>query len=413
MPAPAAERATALFQSHFGRPPLVTASAPARVNIIGEHVDYAGGLCLPAAVDLRLAVAAGTDPGSPGAAAWLRGPGRRWTETAPPPEPAAGAEPELELELVSEEMGTHHAGLPPQPTGEWPDVVLGVVDQLLGDPVAGRPALLPAALHLAIASDIPTGAGLSSSAATGVAVALALLALAGRELQPIAVAHLCRRAENDFLGVPSGLMDQVGCLLGQPGHALLFDAAHETVEPVKLPPELRLLVIDSGIHRRLAETPYETRVRETVALLARVPTSPTGAWRLEPQEAAALHLPAPLDRRARHIATEVARVRAAVARIAASDLEGLGRLLLESHYSLRDDFEVSLPEIDALVHLAISSGCLGARIMGAGFGGSVLGLVRADHAEIARHLLLAAGPEVGRVWLLDPSEGARLSLPWP
>ncbi|HEV3230853.1 MAG TPA: galactokinase, partial [Candidatus Dormibacteraeota bacterium] len=225
---------------------------------------------------------------------------------------------------------------------------------------------------------------------------------------------------------PSGLMDQVACLCGQAGHALLFDAAAETVEAVRLPRALALLVLESGVPRRLAASEYGVRATEAAEALrlagARLPRrEPAASERASSHHASLaailaglsaadlekLALPPPLDRRLRHIATEVARVGAAVEALVAGDLPRLGRLLLDSHASLRDDHQVSLPELDALVDLAVASGCLGARLMGAGFGGSVLAVAEAERAEAAL-VRIRAGHPGGRAWLLQAAGGARV-----
>jgi galactokinase len=196
-------------------------AAPGRINIIGEHTDYAGGLCLPAAIDRYLSVAAG---------------------------------PAGEIEVVSEGMGDSvRADIDDiRPTGGWADAPLGVLAELARDGV-------PVGLRLAITSEIPLGAGLSSSAAAGVATALAALQLHGAAINSYDLARLCRAAENNFMGVPSGLMDQAAIVHGRRGQALLFNAATEIVEPVPLPDGLAFLVIESGVERTLRGGRYGDR----------------------------------------------------------------------------------------------------------------------------------------------------------
>lgn len=326
--------------------------APGRINIIGEHTDYAGGLCLPAAIDRYVAVAAG---------------------------------PADQLQVVSEGRGDPVGADPDdlRPTGGWADLPLGVLAELAGDGV-------PVRLRLAIASEIPAGAGLSSSAAVGVATAMAALQLHGGDIDGYHVARLCRSAENNFLGVPSGLMDQAAIVHGRRGHALFFNAATEILEPVALPDDLAFLVIESGVERTLRGGQYGDRqgeAAEALRLAQRCHPGLRSLAELEASEVEALDLPEPLNRRARHIAGESQRVRLAVACIEADNVDALGQLMLTSQLSLARDCEVSTPELDALVEAAIGAGAAGARLMGAGFGGSVIAAVDSGRAdEIAETL---------------------------
>lgn len=366
------------FERKYGRAPQTVAVSPGRINIIGEHVDYAGGMCLPAAVDRYLAVAA-----APAAAVSLA------SQLSP------GQDLEIEL-----------AGL--VPTGTWADHPLGVLKELSAIGVDGG-------LQLAVVSDIPPGSGLSSSAAIGTATTLAALAIAGRQLEPYDVARLCRRSENDFLGVPSGLMDQVACVMGRENMALLFQANTEIVEGVRLPTDAAWLVCQSGIERSLRGSAYASRPAEAARALELARSKYRGLQSLadlEPAEVEKLGLPPPLDRRARHIVGETLRVRLAVACLEAGNLEALGQLMITSHRSLARDMEVSLPELDRLVDILMEAGCHGARVMGAGFGGSVLGLVSAEMAEEATQVIAErfrpggnaarhGGGEIHRVRVVD------------
>ena len=347
------------------------AVAPGRINIIGEHTDYAGGLCLPAAVDRYLAVA---------------------------------VSPATEIGLASEQFpGAPVTADPEQltPRGDWADLPLGVLAELRAEGV-------PVAVRLSVVSDIPPGSGLSSSAALGVATALAVLRLADQPRESFEVARLCRRAENSFLGVPSGLMDQVACAAGRKDNALLFDAGLELAELVALPPDFAWLVVESGIERTLRGSAYADRPREAAEALELARARHRELRRLcdlDPGQVEALELPQPLDRRARHVVGECLRVRMAVACVEAGNIEALGELLTTSHRSLARDAEVSLPELDQIVEVASDAGCTGARVMGAGFGGSVLALVATDRAAeaagaIRAHLGAGAG-EVHRVAIVD------------
>ena len=348
-----AARAAEFFERHYGRPPQTVSVSPGRVNIIGEHVDYAGGMCLPAAVDRFLAVAA-----------------------------APGARTRLASELFpGQDLAVDPRAV--KATGTWADHPLGVLRELVAEGVDGG-------IELAVVSDIPPGSGLSSSAALGVATTLAALALAGRDLEPYEVARLCRRAENEFLGVPSGLMDQVAVVMGRPDMALLFHSDTEIVEGVRLPARAAWLVCQSGIERSLRGSSYADRPAEAARALELARRRFRGLRSLadlEPSEVEKLQLPPPLDRRARHIVGETLRVRLAVACLEAGNLEALGQLMITSHRSLARDMEVSLPELDRLVDIVMEAGCHGARVMGAGFGGSVIGLVSADMAEEATQVI--------------------------
>ena len=267
-----------------------TGRAPGRVNLIGEHVDYLGGTVLPAAVDRFTTV--------------LGCPARDWS-------------------LESDVPG----GLP----------YVRAVGEELGAP--------PQALRMT--SDVPPGSGLSSSAALLVAVAAGLRP----DMDGAEAALACQRAEQRATGVQVGVMDQFAAALGRRGHALLLDCGTLEHRLVPFPEDLVIAVVDSGIHRSLAGTPYNQRRREAEA---------------------------GMPRRRRHVESELTRVRSFAAALEAGDRAALGELLRASHCSLRDDFEVSTPAVDALVERAwVAPGCLGARIMGAGFGGSVLALLQA------------------------------------
>ncbi|HZR96421.1 MAG TPA: galactokinase family protein [Gaiellaceae bacterium] len=215
----------------------------------------------------------------------------------------------------------------------------------------GRPEV---AVRGALSSTLPIGAGLSSSAALEVVVGLALCAVAGFELEPLELAKALRRAEHRAVGVPSGIMDQAASLLGRAGHALLLDTSTLSYEHVPLPAELAIAIVDSGVERRLEGTGYATRKRE-----------------LEEGH----------PKRLRHVETENERVRAVVAALRADDRPELGRLFRAGHESLRDDLEVTTPELDDLVERAYALGAVAARMTGGGFGGAVVALVESEHAD--------------------------------
>jgi galactokinase len=304
--------------------------APGRVNLIGEHTDYAGGLVLPVAIDRGVTVTCEPDGGI------------RLRSTA---DPARVEGFGRYLDALAAEL----AGLGIAPPG-----------------IAGR-----------IESDLPVGAGLASSAALLVAVGLALLDAAGAELEPMELAHACRRAEERAVGVPCGIMDDAIAILAEPGHALLLDCGTLARRQVALPPGLGLVVADSRTPRQLAGTGYASR-------------------RVELERALAGDLDATTSRRLRHFRSENARVEAAAAALEAGDVGALGAILAAGHASLRDDYEVSTPELDLLVALALDAGAWAARMTGGGFGGAIVALAPEERcagiaAAIAERYRAATG----------------------
>jgi galactokinase len=287
--------------------------APGRVNLIGEYTDLAGGLALPAAIDLGVTLT---------------------------------IEPAAELSIVSD-------------AGDLSASVAAVVAEL-GEVPPCRGVL---------SSTLPIGAGLSSSAAVHVVLTLALGGLDGIEL-----ALAAQRAEQRALGVPSGILDQAASALGRAGHAVLLDFGTLAFEHVPLPDGLAIVVVDSGVARRNAETGYAARKRE---------------------------LEDGMPSRRRHIESENGRVRAVVAALRAGDLDAVGALFREGHVSLRDEFEVTTPELDRLVELAYANGAVATRMTGGGFGGAIVALVDAGDAQSF------ASRMPGRSWVTAASAGAR------
>lgn len=312
--------------------------APGRVNLIGEHTDYQDGFCLPVAIDreCRISVSAADAPRVRARSAQLDG----------------VIETDLTGRLVD--------------GPRWGTFVAGAVHTLVaaGHEVRGA--------DLEIDSTVPAGAGLSSSSALSVALVLALLpADAPVRTDVVGLARLALAAEVAATGVPGGLLDQMASLSGRTGHALLLDCRALTVEPVPIPAELALLVVHSGVERQLADSEYAARRAACEAAAARIGVP---ALRDATPEAVAD------DPIARHVVSENARVLACCAALRRGDLERVGALLLEGHASLRDDFRVSIPELDTLVECFVAHGALGARLTGAGFGGCVVGLATRDRA---------------------------------
>jgi galactokinase len=372
------------FQARFGRAPEVAARAPGRVNLIGEHTDYNAGLVLPCAIDrvTRVWGAARRD-------------GRLRVFSR-----ELGPAPELSVASLARGHG-------------FADYVAGVVWALAE---AGHP--IPGA-DLAIASDVPAGSGLSSSAALGVGVAAALGALFELPLDAAAWARIAHRGESGFVGVPCGVMDQFASALGRRGAALRIDCRSLEVTPVPIAgAELRLLVAHSGVRRELRRGGYGDRREECRAALAEARRGGVAPQARALRDLAASDLPAlaralpdALFRRARHVILENSRVDAVCAALRAGDVAAAGARLREGQASLRDDFEVSVPELDALCEIADAlPGVHGSRLTGAGFGGCTLHLVDAGAAEAAA-AGIAAGFErrFGRrppLWAVAPSDGA-------
>ena len=376
-----AERAAGRFRAWHGAEPEGVWHAPGRANLIGEHTDYNEGWVLPFALDRGVVVAAK----------------RRGDDVLDIRSLQADAP-------VTVPLATLRAG---SVTG-WAAYPAGVAWAIreAGQAVGGA--------SLVIDSDLPQGAGLSSSAAIECATAVALVALYEVSVSRLELARLARRAENEMVGVPSGIMDQCASLLCEAGHALLLDCRTWDTAPVRLDPAaagLALLLVDTGAQHALTDGRYALR-RAECERAARA----FGVRSLrdvdDPARAAEIGDQA-LARRARHVISDDCRVRAAVDLLNAGDLAGLGPLLHASHASLRDDFEVSWPEADVAAEAAEAGGGLGARMMGGGFGGCVIALVPGD-AEEPREAITAA--YAGRGWApprflpAPPSAGAERLL---
>ena len=333
---------------------MPTFRAPGRANLIGEHTDHTDGLVLPAAIDraVTLEVEFG------GSRITLR-----------------SADAHGGVDVAADGSETPKAG--------WGRYVAAIAAELAA---VGRE---PVGCRGELRSDLPQGAGLSSSAALEVVLALALADAGGLALPPLELAALCRRAEHRAVGVPSGIMDQAASLLGREGHAILLDCGTLAYRHVPLPEDHALLLIDSGVRRELASSAYGQRTQELRSALpvlgGRRPAD------VDPAEVAELtaELDAVRARRLRHVVTENARVREAEAALHADDLDRLGRVFAAGHASLRDDFEVSIPELDLLVDLAGRAGATAARMTGGGFGGAIIALARRDRADAIGETVLA------------------------
>ena len=329
----------------------VVARAPGRVNLIGDHTDYTGGLVCPMAIDRATTVR--LVPGGPTVE----------LVSSDDPEPAR----------IALGIGP---GKAPLVEPAWARYVAGVVSVV-------RPAL---GGRGTVDSEVPVGAGLSSSAALEVAVALAL-GLRGTALE---LAHACQRAEHVATGLPTGIMDQLASAAGVAGHALLIDCTTLEVTPIAVPAEADVVVVDSGERRALVSSAYTERRNQCEAAARLIGPLRTASRadvdRIDDDL---------LRRRARHVVTENARVVAFATALAVGDLTAAGRLMNESHASLRDDFEVSTAALDDLVdRLSKTEGVYGARLTGAGFGGCVVALARPGTLREGWHFRPAAGAAV-------------------
>jgi galactokinase len=379
------EAVFAAFRKATGHDPEAAAFAPGRVNLIGEHTDYNEGFVLPAAVDRGVAVAG------------RRVPGDSFT---------------LHAVDLGERSTFPRGALERDPGHSWADYFKGVVWAL-----SNRGIDVPVC-ELAITGDIPLGAGLSSSAAYEVATARLLSALGDFELPSLEVAKLAREAENGFVGVACGIMDQMASTFGEQGKALLIDCrslAHETVE---IPAGLKIVVVNSGVRHSLASSEYNKRraeCEEGVRILASLRPGVRSLRDVGPDDEARFFaaLPPVVRRRCRHVLSENARVLETVTAMRSGDLARLKILTAASHASLRDDYEVSCSELDTLVELALAlPTCHGARLTGAGFGGSTVNLVETAAVEsFSESVASGYRSRTGRtaeIYVFQPSAGARI-----
>ncbi len=340
---------------------------------MGEHTDYNDGFVLPVALELALYIAG------------RRSPGR--------------------LILTSlDQSGSASVDLN---TGEGPDKGWGryataVVRSLLDEGVE------LAGFSGVVVSEVPTGAGLSSSAALEVAIASAIVA---EPLNPVRMAEICRRAENVYVGVQSGIMDQLASAAGRSGHALLIDCRDISVEAVEVPSGLRVVVIDSAVQRGLADSGYNERRKQCEAAASMMGVASLRDADGELLESHRGRMDDVIYRRARHVIGENQRVMESVAALRTADSESLGRLFDDSHRSYARDFEASTPEVDSLVEVArATGGVVAARLTGGGFGGCTVNLVLEGRAEEAAAEILSGYRALtglqGRMWVSEPADGA-------
>lgn len=377
------------FRENFQQNPLIIARAPGRVNLLGEHVDYNEGVVLPAAIDREVHLA-------------VRSNGSAVVRLQ-----ALDLNERVEFDLTDLENKTNVNGADLEQWARYPAGVAWALKE------AG---FEPQGIDAVYTSNVPIGSGLSSSAAVEVAFAAAWQELGGWRINRMKLAQLCQHAENAYLDVASGLMDQFASANGVAGHCLRFDTRSLDWEPVPLPAETALVIADSGMRRTLAGSAYNERrasCEEAVLLLKQFLPDIHSLRDVKPTEFAAYSefLPEIPRKRADHIVHEIARVESAVTALRTGRTKSFGALMFAGHASLRDLYEVSLPELDTLVEIARGlPGILGARLTGAGFGGCTVNLVEEQHAQefidgLAEGYKLQAG-RTALVYLCKASDGA-------
>jgi galactokinase len=355
-----------LHAKRFG-PAKRAFQAPGRVNLIGEHTDYTGGLVMPAAIDFNTVAVVSTAKES---ASIVR---------------SVDFEKEFRFDA---------SAIPEKPKHDWTDYPAGVLWSLR------QSGVVAPQFTMTLKGDVPLGAGLSSSASIEVAVAFAALGLAGKSMPLTDVALACKKAENGFVGAQSGIMDQYIACCGVKDHALVIDTRDLSSRAVPLPADVRLVICNSMVKHSHASGEYNERRAEvdegSRALRAANPAVRTEKWELRDAtladlEQARASMSENAFRRCRHIITENARVEEAARVLAAGNMRRMGQLMAEAHASYRDDFAASCPEADLLVELAVAQpGVIGARLTGGGFGGCTVNLVEAVHAEAFREGIHAA-----------------------
>ena len=370
------------FQELFGHKAEILAEAPGRVNLIGEHIDYSEGFVLPFAIaDRTYAAIARNNDGLVRIASQQRK-NRIFT---------------IDIKDVK-----------PGSAGDWEKYVLGVIWTME----------ITTGVDILVDGHVPSGAGLSSSAALECSVAVGLNALfdLGKSLEDLARAT--QKAENDYVGMPCGIMDQSVSLMGREGSALLLDCRDLTTESVPFDVAsagLELLIIDTQAHHALVDGGYAERRASCESVAAKFSIPSMRHLTMDVLDGRKSEITEVEYLRARHAVTEIARVKDAVAALKASDFVTLGRLINESHISLRDDYTVSCPELDAAVDTSLAAGALGSRMVGGGFGGSAIALIKADQIDSVKDAIkqayAAKGFKAPRFFTSLPSAGASAHAP--
>lgn len=362
------ETLTALFRQKFGQPPAFLARAPGRVNLLGEHVDYNDGFVLPAAIDRATYVAFSPSPNDQ-TVLW-----------------AADFSQHAVFSPQTLEAKTQPDG---SPLPDWARYPAGVMWALR------EAGLETPALRAVFGSNVPRGSGLSSSASVEMAFGVAWQQLGGWRLSPMELAKLGQRAENRYVGVNCGIMDQFASACGVENRLLLLDCRSLEWETLSLPETVSIVVADTTVRRKLTSGEYNDRRAACEEAVRRLQADLPGIRSLRDVSPAAFErladrLPAEIEKRARHVVEEIERTRQAIPLLRVGDMAGFGALMNACHVSLRDLYEVSCPELDAMVETAQSlPGCYGARLTGAGFGGCTVNLVAREQAEAFARALAA------------------------
>jgi galactokinase len=385
------DRVRDAFRGRFGGEPQGIARAPGRVNLLGEHVDYNDGFVLPAAIDRATCLAFR-----------LSGSGDSCVA-------AADFAEEIQLSTRGIESKTNAEG---KPLPGWALYPAGVAWSLAqaGEQTPGLDAVY--------SSDVPTGAGLSSSASVELAFAAAWQSVSGGRLSAMELAKLCQKAENQYVGVNCGIMDQFASACGRQGHALLLDCRSLEWQAIPLPDGVSIVIADTAVRRNLVDSAYNDRraACEQAVRILREALPEIRALRDVRQKdfnRLEFHLPEGIRKRAQYVIEETERMRTAPILLRQGDLRGFGRLMNECHAGLRDLYGVSCQELDAMVEIAQSlPGCLGARLTGGGFGGCTVNLVESTTAEsFARELSTRYGSRTGKraeVYICKAADGAQV-----
>ncbi len=363
---PAASR---LFRERFGPEPAVVARAPGRVNLIGDHTDYSGGFVLPMAIEQEITVA-----------------------IRPLSQPT--------VQLASEQFGSgaFRTDQNDRASG-WGVYVQGVLRELgFND-----------GLQVAVSSTIPAGAGLSSSAALEIGVARAVTALTKSPWDVRAASLSAQRAENDWVGMQCGIMDQLSSAAGSAGHALLIDCESLDIEHVPLPESVEVVILDTRSERQLVGSEYNDRRTESEAAAAQLGVTSLRQASLDDIE----QLDGLLRRRAHHVVTENQRVLDMAEALRSNSLGSVGDIMATSHHSMRDDYETSAPAVDAMVEAATGiAGLIGVRLTGGGFGGCCVAIVERgssrDFSDLTLDRYRQATGITGRAYVTEPADGAEL-----
>jgi len=343
------------FKSLFGSSPDLSGFTPGRVNLIGEHIDYNGGRVLPTALDLGVTMAL-----SPRSDGQIQIGSDKFEDVA--------------KRTLSEPAADH-----------WSDYITGALQ------LAYAEGFGPKGANIAVTTNLPFGAGISSSAAVTVCTLRTIRDFSKADLSDTQIAVLARRVENDYIGMPCGIMDQMAVAIARPGQALSLDTESLAYDLIDLPKTHHMAVIHSGVFRQLNEGRYKIRKEECDEVKAAAGRDDI-CQMLDAELAALKHLPDYIFRRARHCVSEHRRTVAAAQALNHHQIDAFGALMNESHISMRDDFEMSVPAVDALVADAQSFGAVGARLTGGGFGGCIVACVAKDELDAWRDKLLAAHP---------------------